>query len=72
MCGDEVVEMELLGMICLNFVYLLCEYVLIGGGVVCLFMFVVSDVFVVGCLVLILIDYQFVLLSFVVVYFVMQ
>ena len=44
--GDEVVEMELPGMIRSNSVHLLREYALSGGGVVCLPTLVASEALV--------------------------
>ncbi|MDI9678271.1 LysR substrate-binding domain-containing protein, partial [Burkholderia cenocepacia] len=66
--GDEVVEMELPGMIRSNSVHLLREYALTGGGVVCLPTLVASDALVAGRLVPILTDYQLAPLSFAAVY----
>jgi len=66
--GDEVVEMELPGMIRSNSVHLLREYALTGGGVVCLPTLVASDALVAGRLVPILTDYQLAPLNFAAVY----
>jgi DNA-binding transcriptional LysR family regulator len=66
--GDEVVEMELPGMIRSNSVHLLREYALTGGGVVCLPTLVASEALVTGRLVPILTEFQLVPLSFVAVY----
>ena len=65
---DEVVEMELPGMIRSNSVHLLRECALTGGGVVCLPTLVASDALVAGRLVPILTDYQLAPLSFAAVY----
>ena len=66
--GDEVVEMELPGMIRSNSVHLLRDYALTGGGVVCLPTLVASDALLSGALVPILTGYQLSALSFAAVY----
>jgi DNA-binding transcriptional LysR family regulator len=66
--GDEVVEMELPGMIRSNSVHLLRDYALTGGGVVCLPTLVASAALLDGSLVPILTDYTLSPLSFAAVY----
>lgn len=66
--GDEVVEMELPGMIRSNSVHLLRDYALTGGGVVCLPTLVASAALLDGSLVPILTDYTLAPLSFAAVY----
>jgi DNA-binding transcriptional LysR family regulator len=66
--GDEVVEMELPGMVRSNSVHLLRDYALTGGGVVCLPTLVASDALVKGTLVPVLTDYDLSSLSFAAVY----
>jgi len=66
--GEEVVEMELPGMIRSNSVHLLRDYALTGGGVVCLPTLVASASLLDGSLVPILTEYQLSHLSFAAVY----
>ena len=66
--GNEVVEMELPGMIRSNSVHLLRDYALMGGGIVCLPTLVASDALVNGTLVPVLTDYDLSSLSFAAVY----
>jgi DNA-binding transcriptional LysR family regulator len=65
---EEVVEMELPGMIRSNSVHLLRDYALTGGGVVCLPTLVASAALLDGSLVPILTDYALAPLSFAAVY----
>jgi DNA-binding transcriptional LysR family regulator len=66
--SDEVVEIELPGMIRSNSVHLLRDYALTGGGVVCLPTLVASEALVKGTLVPVLTDYELSPLSFAAVY----
>ncbi|AJZ59123.1 bacterial regulatory helix-turn-helix, lysR family protein [Paraburkholderia fungorum] len=66
--GEDVVEMELPGMIRSNSVHLLRDYALTGGGVVCLPTLVASASLLDGSLVPILTEYQLSHLSFAAVY----
>ncbi|MGA7776610.1 MAG: LysR family transcriptional regulator [Paraburkholderia sp.] len=66
--GDDVVEMELPGMIRSNSVHLLRDYALTGGGVVCLPTLVASAALLDGSLVPILTDYDLTSLQFAAVY----
>lgn len=66
--GDEVVEMELPGLIRSNSVHLLRDYALTGAGIVCLPTLVASEELLAGRLVPLLADYELAPLNFAAVY----
>ncbi|MDR6423787.1 DNA-binding transcriptional LysR family regulator [Paraburkholderia phenoliruptrix] len=66
--GDEVIEMELQGMIRSNSVHLLRDYALAGGGIVCLPTLVASDALLDGSLVPLLSEYDLSPFNFAAVY----